>query len=69
MARIHTRVKRALRLNTSKRHVFRNIIGKPGAKTFTTKEKAEEYAKNVLKFDKYEILPAKRDKKFKVVKS
>jgi hypothetical protein len=69
MPRLHTRIKRGLRLNTSKLHTHINIKGKPGAKTFKTEDKAKEYATTTLKLEegKFDIMPAKKNKKFKVI--
>jgi hypothetical protein len=71
MPRLFTRAKRKLRMTTSKHSKSRKRTKKKGAKTFKTAEKAKEYAQKVLKLaeDKFKIVPAKRNKKFKVVKN
>ncbi len=66
MPKLHTRVKRKFALTTSRKHRFRNVTGKKGDKTFLTAEKAKKYAEdNGLK--KFEIVPAKRNKRFKII--
>ena len=69
MIKIHTRIKRKLNITRSRRGRFRNIEGKKGAKTFSTADKAKDYALNVLKKkeDSFEIVPAKKNKRFKVL--
>jgi len=67
--KVHTRIKRrkALVSSFSHRGFFSNIAKKIGAKTFSTKEQAEEHAKTQkLKADSYEIIPAKKNKRFKI---
>ena len=68
MPRIHTRVKRKLNVTTCRRGTGRNTGRKVGAKTFTTKESAEKYALETrkLKEGSYGIVPAKKNKKFKI---
>jgi hypothetical protein len=70
MARMYTKTKRKLELCTKFKHRFWNIKGKNGPKTFTTIEKAKQYALKVLKLveGKFSIIPAKKNKKFKVEK-
>ena len=68
MPRIHTRVKRKLNITTCRRGTGRNTGRKPGPKTFTTKESATKYATETrkLKEGSFNIVPAKRNKKFKI---
>ena len=68
MPRIHTRVKRKLNITSSRRGTGRDTGRKTGAKTFLTKESALKYAKDTrkLKEGTYSIVPAKRNKKFKI---
>ncbi|MBD3164060.1 hypothetical protein GF323_02595 [Candidatus Woesearchaeota archaeon] len=70
MVKLHTRVKRKLGLITSRKHRFRNVKGKKGAKTFLSEEKARKYALEIMKLNENEfgIIPAKRNKKFRIVK-
>lgn len=66
--KIYTRTKRRYGLSTSQKHInfFKGGEGKKkGPKTFKTKEAAEGWAKK-QGIKKYEILPAKKNKKFKV---
>ena len=68
MARINTKMKRLNRLSTTLRHTnFFKGEGKAkkGARTFTTKEAAEKYAAE-NKIKDYSIVPAKKDKRFKI---
>ena len=69
MVKLHTRIKRKLNITRSRRGRFRNIDGKKGAKTFSTADKAKDYALNVLKKEEgsFGIEPAKRNKRFKIV--
>ena len=64
---MHTRIKRKFRLTTGKPHKLR--LRKKGAKTFSTEDKARDYAFNVLKLKegKFNIVPAKRNKRFKII--
>lgn len=73
MARINTKMKRLNRLSTTLRHTFFFKGGanpKKGDRTFKTAEGAEKWAVEVLKLKKsaYTIVPAKKDKKFKIEK-
>ncbi|MFH1211483.1 MAG: hypothetical protein V1659_00975 [Candidatus Woesearchaeota archaeon] len=68
MKYICTRVKRSLRICTHRKHSCLNKTKKHGEKTFSTKENAEKHAKEVLKLKEYSIAPAKKDKRFKIVK-
>ena len=65
--KVHTRIKRrkALVSSFSHRGFFSNIVKKIGAKTFLTKKQAEDYAKE-QKMKDYEIVPAKKGKRFKI---
>jgi hypothetical protein len=67
MPRLTTRVKRRIGLTSSQKHTFRNVVKKTGARTFSTKENAEIYAKETLKLEKFTIEAAKKGKRFKVV--
>ena len=69
MVKIHTRLKRKFGLTSSFRHTrfFSGVKKKTGAKTFPTNESAVEYAKKQGITD-YDIVPAKRDKRFKIAK-
>ena len=68
--KVHTRLKRrkALTSSFSHRGFFSNVAKKVGAKTFSTKELAEAYAKE-KKMSSYEIVPAKKGKRFKIEKN
>ena len=66
MPRIHTRVKRKLNVTTCRRGTGRNTGRKKGIKTFLSKETASKYAKETMKLEKFNILPAKKNKKFKI---
>jgi len=66
MPRLYTRTKRKLNITSSRKGRFRNIKGKHGTRTFKTEEQAKEYATNVLKLKEFNIVPAKKNKKFKV---
>jgi hypothetical protein len=63
----HTRLKRRKDLTSSFQHrgFFSNKKRKKGAKTFRTKEQAEAYAKE-QKLKDYEIISAKKGKRFKI---
>lgn len=65
--KVHTRLKRRKNLVSSFSHrsFFSNVPKKVGAKTFSTKEFAEAHAKE-HKMKDYEIVPAKKGKKFKI---
>ena len=65
--KIHTRRKRKQGLTSSFGHkaFFAKVFKKKGAKTFSTKEFAEEYAK-AQKLKDYTIVPAKKGKRFKI---
>lgn len=69
MTKMHTRLKRMLGLTTPGK---RNLTTKKkkGARTFSTSDKAKEYAINILKLpeDKFSIVTAKRNKRFKIIK-
>ena len=68
--KVHTRIKRrkALVSSFSHRGFFSNIAKKIGAKTFLTKKQAEDYAKD-QKCSSYDIIPAKKGKRFKIEKN
>ena len=69
MKKIHTRVKRTLGLNTNLKHRYRSVKGKNGARTFSTSDRATEYAKTVLNLNEssYTLAPAKKNKRFKII--
>lgn len=70
MAKIHTRAKRLLGTpSTSRKHRywFTNVEAKKGHKSFTTKEKAADWAKeNGLDMKAHEIYELQNGKKFQV---
>jgi hypothetical protein len=66
MPRLHTRQKRKLDITSSTQGKYRNVKGKHGPKTFSTEERAHEYAKT-NKIENYTLVPAKKGKKFKIV--
>lgn len=69
MPKMHTRVKRMMGFTTPGKHsrIYRK---KRGARTFSTSDKAKEYAISILKLpeDKFSIATAKRNKRFKIIK-
>lgn len=68
MAKIHTRAKRKLGLTSSFRHNNAGKGSKNGAKTFKTEESAHKWAaSNKLDTGKYDLVPAKKNIKFKIV--
>jgi len=70
--KIHTRNKRMMAVATTFSHkrFLSSIPKKKGARTFSTKKQAEEYAKeNNIKEGSYTIVPAKKDKRFKIEKN
>ena len=68
MSKIHTRAKRLLgitSLHRKHRYFFTNVIAKKGAKSFTSKDKAEVWAKeHKLDTKKYVLHPLQNGKKF-----
>ncbi|MFC1690763.1 hypothetical protein ACFL0W_01155 [Nanoarchaeota archaeon] len=66
MGKLHTRQKRWKGLNTSKRHKKRSVV-KKGARTFNTEAAAKKYAEE-NKITDYTLEPAKKGKRFKIVK-
>ena len=66
---MHTRAKRKLGLTTSFRYrkTNRGLVKKHGPKTFKTEESAHKWAaENKLDKGKYNLVPAKKRKKFKI---
>ncbi|MCK5282582.1 MAG: hypothetical protein KAK00_04185 [Nanoarchaeota archaeon] len=70
MPRIHTRIKRKLGITSSRKGRFRNVEGKNSAKTFSTEDKAKEYALKTSKLAEgsFNITKAKKNKRFKIIK-
>lgn len=66
MAKIHTRAKRRLGISTHKRGTNPSLHKKKGPKTFSTEERANEYAKE-QGIDKFELKSVKKDKRFQIV--
>ena len=67
---MHTRVKRKLGLTTSLSHgkTNRGLVKKHGPRTFKTEESAHNWAAdNKLDKGKYDLVPAKKWTKFKIV--
>ena len=67
---MHTRAKRKLGLTTSFRHgkSNRGLVKKHGSRTFKTEESAHKWADdNNLDKGKYDLVPAKKYTKFKIV--
>ena len=67
---MHTRAKRKLGLTTSFRHgkSNRGLVKKHGSRTFKTEESAHKWAAdNKLDKGNYNLVSAKKRKKFKIV--
>ena len=66
--KIHTRAKRKLKLSTRYQHLafLKSKFRKNRPKTFKTQESANKYAKE-KGIEKYKLVKAKKDKKFKIV--
>jgi hypothetical protein len=68
MTKIHTRAKRLLGLlSTHRKHkfFFTNVVAKTGYKSFVSKEKAQEWAKeNKIDTKKMELYELQNGKKF-----
>ena len=71
MPKIHTRAKRKFKLGThvSAFNFFHSTAKKHGPRTFSSEEKADEWAKkNSLKKEDYSLKLVKKGKRFQIVK-
>jgi hypothetical protein len=68
MPKMHTRKKRLMGLSSGKKHrfYFQTVKKKTGDRTFRTSEQADAYAKE-SGVKSYDVIPAKKDKRFKIV--